>query len=66
MRPAGFEPPTRGLEVRRFIYENGGSAACSSQFWRLPRRSSYLTILRGRLSMLGVPTKMIRSRKKRE
>ena len=31
MRPAGFEPATRGLEVRRSIYENAGSAACSSQ-----------------------------------
>jgi len=25
MRPGGFEPPTRGLEVRRFVYENAGS-----------------------------------------
>jgi uncharacterized protein YbjT (DUF2867 family) len=28
---ARFEPPTRGLEVRRLVYENAGSAAVSSQ-----------------------------------
>ena len=27
----GFEPATRGLEVRRLVYENAGSAACSSR-----------------------------------
>ena len=44
MRPAGFEPATRGLEVRRFVYENAGSAACSSQLSGTNVRTSYLRI----------------------
>lgn len=33
MRPGGFEPPTHGLEVRRYTHKNAGSAACSSQIF---------------------------------
>ena len=34
-------PATRGLEVRRFVYENAGSAACSSESSVKQARSSY-------------------------
>ncbi len=44
MRPAGFEPATRGLEVRRFVYRNAASASCSSQVRRADRRTCYPTI----------------------
>ena len=44
VRPGGFEPPTRGLEVRRSVYGNAGSAACSSQLSVVTPRSSYPTI----------------------
>ena len=44
MRPAGFEPATRGLEVRRFVYENAGSAACSSQIRAVQPRTCYPAI----------------------
>ena len=33
MRPGGFEPPTRGLEVRRSIYENAGQPHVKAKSW---------------------------------
>src|SRR5687768_12733737 len=33
MRPAGFEPPTRGLEVRRFVYKTPVQHVIS-QIWQ--------------------------------
>ena len=41
MRPAGFEPATRGLEVRRFIHQNADSAAWLSQIVTLSSRICY-------------------------
>ena len=37
MRPGGFELAARGLEVRRSVYEDAGSAACSSQTGKVIR-----------------------------
>ncbi len=44
-RGLGFEPPTRGLEIRRSVYENAGSTACLSRSRATIQRSSYPRIL---------------------
>ena len=44
MRPAGFEPATGGLEVRRFIHQNADSTVWLSQIFGPVVRICYPTV----------------------